>query len=290
VKRKYIVVVLLSGVIGMLASRDEEDRINRRGPGASDFVSVVFFSILNGSLDVADPNLSKWNERFSQRVAHIIVALGDQYEALTDRPLLHEIELFTMSKDCKSLSLQVALLVALKKPNETKHLQGIARAASSLIGRTGVKNTSPDYDTQKGLESDFANASFAALIHNSKQSAQRILVACKQERPSSYDYSERYGPSRGFAPVLSSCLGAWTRGKRATFHHLLPKEATVSKNQKRIIGSEDAMALLERQMVTYPNGRKDKKGKPLPQRRFDAADCGKICRGIEKILAILRPL
>lgn len=270
--------------------RDEEDRVNRHGPDASDFASVVFFSILNGSIDVADQNLSKWNERFSQRVAHLIVTLGDQYEALTDRPLLHEIERFAASKDCKSLSLQVALLVALKKPNETKHLQRIARAASTLLGRTGVKNTSPDYDTQKSLESDFAKASFAALIHNSKQSAQRILVACKQERPSRYDYSERYGPSRGFAPVLSSCLGAWIHGKQPTFHHLLPKEVTVRGNQKRISRSEDAMALLECQMVTYPNGRKDKKGKPLPQRQFDDADCGKICSGIEKTLAILRPL
>ena len=129
----------------------------------------------------------------------------------------------------------------------------------------------------------------AALIHTSKQSAQRILKVWQHERPSSYDYSERYGPSRAFAPVLSSCLSVWTKGRQVAFHNLLPDQLTVRKNQRVIRDREEALTLLKCAMVTYPNGKKDEKGNPLPQRRFDDHESAKICDGIQRVIDIAKP-
>lgn len=270
--------------------REKDDRVGQDGPMDFDFASVMFFSIVTGRIDVADRNLSNWGERFSQRVANLLVELAREYDLLTGNSLQLDLAVFARSKACQSLVLQVALLASPQGLREKSEQSGLARAAGSLARETSFEKSPVSYDDKHRLEADLCRASFAALVQNSKQSAKRVLQVWEHERPSQYDFGERHGPSRAFAPVLGSCLNAWVNGRRLTYHDLLPQQATVRKYQKRLVRRDDTLAFLKAQMVTYPNGRKDKNGKPVPQRRFDDSDCRKICDGIEKVVAISTPI
>ena len=270
--------------------RDEDDHYRSSGPSDVDFASVMFFSAVTGRIDVADKNLCNWGERFAQRVANLLVSFAHEFEALTNRSLLPDIERFAASHQCKSLALQIALLGDPKNLNQTGNRSGIGRATGSTAAKTEIEKSPSNYDDKRHLERDIANASLAALLHTSKQSAQRILNVWQHERPSSYDYGERHGPSRAFSPVLSSCLSAWTKGRQVAFHHLLPDQLSIRKNQRVVRDREEALKLLRCSMVTYPNGKKDEKGNPLPQRRFDDRESEKICDGIQRVLDILKPL
>lgn len=270
--------------------RDEDDHYRRSGPSDVDFASVMLFSAVTGRIDVADKNLCNWGERFAQRVANLLVSFAHDFEALTNRSIIPDIERFAASHQCKSLALQIALLVDSQNLNQTGNRSGIGRATGSTAAKTEIEKSPSSYDDKRRLERDLANASLTALLNTSKQSAQRILNVWQHERPSSYDYGERHGPSRAFTPVLSSCLSAWTKGRQVAFHHLLPVQLTTRKNQRIVRNREDALTLLKRAMVTYPNGKKDKKGNLLPQRRFDDRESEKICDGIQRVLEVVQPL
>ncbi|WP_374425098.1 hypothetical protein [Paracoccus sp. (in: a-proteobacteria)] len=181
------------------------------------------------------------------------------------------------------------MLATPKNPNRNSHRNGIGRATGSTAAKTAIEKGPASYDDKRRLERDIANASLAALLHTSKQSAQRILNVWQHERPSSYDYGERHGPSRAFTPVLSSCLSAWTKGRQVALHHLLSDQLTIRQNQRVVRDREEALTLLKRAMVTYPNGKTDEKGSPLPQRRFDDRESEKICDGIQRVLEVAQP-
>lgn len=272
-----------------LRSNQGEERPDKEGPKAIDFAIVIFFSILRGRFSNADRNLSGWAFPFTQSVCSKVVSLIEQYDALTQNDVMSKLANFAASRECHSLALQVSLL-SNSSMLDSAAMKRIARSVSSLMAAEKPEDDQRYFDHKKALELQLAQASFAALVTNSRQSSKRILSIWKQERPSQYDYDERYGEREAWVPVLASCLKAWSKNEVLTYHHLLPAQVS-SKGAVRCIDNKGSLlSLLEGLQTIRP--KRDAKGASKDERvkQFKRSESKNIADGIDLILTIARPV
>lgn len=271
-------------------NRDDDDNVSRSGPENEDFASVIFVSLLNGDNETAIRNLKSWNFEFALSVSDKIVQLCKQHSILKGSETFSNIIEFSATKECQSIALQVAILsndITIYK----KEFKSVAKAASSLCSSKGPKGLNEDFSPDRPLQSTIAKAALTAKILNSNLSALRLMKLVKHERPSKYDYTERYGIHKSWGKILSSCVKMWAQNKKIEYHHLLPKEVNLNKNTNKIKSKTDLNLFLRNLTTTKQkkDGRKAKEQKFL-EKQFNSNECESIPAAMEVALNLLRPL
>lgn len=270
-------------------NKSDDDRFDRSGPSASDFAAVVFLSILHGSHATADRNFGKWNFPFSLSVCQHTIALLEQYEVLTGESVFADLVNFTSAKDCNSLALQVSLLASTRRL-DSQSLKRIARAASTVAKATSNDAFDNGYDHEQTLQSILSDAALAALLYNSRRSAANIVGTVKAEQISSYDYGERHGRFRGWAPILSVCVSVWSAGQELRIHHLLPRDVETKRALKSITDRFELINYLENLEIVSPKGRGKGEKEKETRKQFNRQECDDIAKGIELVIDLAEPL
>ncbi|WP_421315593.1 hypothetical protein [Aeromonas veronii] len=268
---------------------DDTERLTRSGPEASDIAAVMFLNVLQNEFASFNKNMKIWNLKFSLSVIEELIKLCVQHEAANGSKVLQTLVEFAVSKVCLSLPLHIGLL-----SNECglsrSQLKAVSSAMSLLTQRRKEKLQEDHSDYKMGLQAEIARAAMDSLIVNSKQSAQRLHKLYLHRRPSSYDYGERYGANRIWAPVQSACITAWSVGKRLAIHHLLPEGLKIGIKAKSITSEADLRDFLDDLTVTRNQvfGQKSKKQNKCKQ--FSQHEREDIVKGITCILQLVEPV
>ncbi|RUV24098.1 NACHT domain-containing protein [Mesorhizobium sp. M7A.F.Ca.MR.245.00.0.0] len=271
----------------------EERPHDREGPAVNDFAAVLFHTTLQGGFDNVDRNLARWNFVFSLSASDELLRLLEQYELTMGETVLADFISFVASDQCTSLALKMRLL---SLPRFISRMQ--ARALAKSLERVPASDDKGDSDTgfreERGVQNEFIQAALAALLLSSRASAKAIVKNAPSQRPSGHDYTERYGHSKVWRPVLAACVRAWSDGKPLTYHHLLPNELKVAKRAKAIASKKDLIAFLEDQILPVRSDVSREKGRrkkiARPKARYGGGERDEISAGIEMILAVIRPI
>lgn len=270
-------------------NRQDDEQLDRDGPSATDFASILFLSVLKGDYSLADRNIAKWNFRFALTVCDRLIALIEQYETLHDQRVLSDLVKFVSSKNCRSLALKLSLLASKRSINSAE-LKQLSRTASTNAQNTKNNAFDNGYDHENQQQSILCNAAISALIHGSRQSASNIIRVTKGERISSYDYSDRHGPFRAWTPILNACVGAWSAAQELGFYHLLPRDVRASREVKLITKTNELSKFLGGLTRSATKQPQKKKNKDRPKKLFSSHDCENIVKGIELICFLAEPL
>lgn len=269
----------------------EELPHDREGPGVSDFAAVLFQVALQGGFENVDHNLARWNFRFSLTTSGELLRLLEQYELTTGETVLADFVSFASSDRCVSLALKMRLL---SLPYFISRAQAKALANSLQHLPTLDECVDTGSGDERNIQSELAEAALAALFLSSRTSSKAIIKHLPPTRPSGYDYSERYGHSKVWRPVLVACAHAWSGGKPLSYHHLLPNELKVTKRAKAIASKKDLLAFLREQIAPSRAGASRDKGKrkrsERPKARYGRGEPDEIADGIEMILAVIEPI
>lgn len=270
-------------------NHSHEEQIDRSGPSTSDFAAVVFLYILQGAYASADRNLANWDFKYALSVCQLVIAFIEQYKTLTGIDLFDDLVEFASSKNCQSLALQISLLAS-KRSLDFEDLKRVARAVNTATKTIGSDVFDSSYDHEQTQQCALSNASLAALLHNSRQSAANIIGAIKVERIFSSEYSKHHGPFWSWAPLLSACVAAWSAGQELRFHHFLPRDVELKRPLKLITDCSKLILYLEslKKDNSKKRGKVKKQGKT--QRQFNRSECEDITKGIELIIFLARPL
>lgn len=266
-------------------NRNDEDQFNRSQPSVSDFAAVVFLSIVQGHHASADRNIAKWDYPFAVAVCRAVIALLEQYDVLMGEAVLADLAVFASSNDCTSFALQVSLLASKKCLDFAFHKR-IARSASPAARAIGKGAIEDRFDDKQALQRVMNEAVLSALLHNSRQSAATISRVLKARRVSRYDYSERYGSFRGWAPILSACVSAWTTGAELQLHHLLPHEVKSKPSLKSIRDKSALISYLEGLEQFKQNRGVESNRKREKIKQFSSQECRDIARGTDLVIEL----
>ncbi len=270
-------------------NRNDDNRFDRSGPSASDFAAIVFLNFIQGAPSLADSNIIKWSFPFALSVCQEAIALLEQYEYCTGENVLPSLVEFASSKNCKSLALQVSLLASTRSLHH-QSLKRIARAASAVATAIGNSVLDEGNDYERLQQRALSDAALAALIHNSRQSARNIVQTIEARRPSGYDYGDRYGPFRSWAPILSVCVSAWAAGQQVRLHHLMPREVKATRALKSIADCSSLISYLAGLGKVDPKKRGKSKKEKGTTRQFDRRECDDIAKGSALVIALAAPL
>lgn len=267
----------------------EHDNWHRDGPSHHDFASLIFLSVLESHHVAADGNLAKWNFPFSLSVSRNVIALAEQHDAMFGSRILAELTAFASSNDCHSFAMQVALLAS-KRSLTVKNIRLLSRTANAAATRID-RDAFEDRGEYENPQQDFVcSAALSALIHGSRQSASRIARTVKQDRISSYDYSERHGLFRGWPKILHACVDAWSSGKELQFYHLLPREVRITRAAKSIIERSALSDFLGSLTKLRKNTRERSKKKSEREALFSDNKCREIVSGVLLLTSLAEPL
>ena len=258
-------------------------------PDIQDFAAILFISVLQKDYEIADKNLTHWDLRFALDVCGHMIMLSKQYEVTTGINVLNGLADYASNKHCASLALQVSLL-ANANTLTLKKYKRLARSASTLCQKAKDVFSDNHHDLENVLEGNITNAAFTALIRNSRQSATRILGIVNPLRPSTHDYDDQHGPSRGWVRIFYSCMNAWAAGERVQYYHLLPRQIDAKRRAKRITARSTLMAFLENLKVPEPEHTQEKGKKQKFKRQFSRSDSASIADGIELVLDLIKPI
>lgn len=267
----------------------DEDRYNREGPESSDFAAVIFENAVGGQFEVVDHNLVRWNRRFALTVSAEVLNLVQLYDRYNNSDELKALARFAASRQSRSFALKIALLSANTNLNSAA-LASIARSVAAIPGADDGAGDGNHFDHERRFETDIVRAALAALLYGSRASARRIMAAIPPIRPSSYDYSERHGPSRAWTPVFCACMNAWAAGRRVQRHDLLPREVKIARRAKAIDSKEALLEFLKKLEAPRRADQARKKRGSKPGLLFKERECREIAAGIELILALIKPV
>lgn len=268
----------------------DEDFHNRSGPEISDFAAVLFQSVLQGEHDIVDRNLVRWKPGFSRSASLELLSLLAQYDRHSGTTVLQDFVQFASGPDCRSVALKIVLLSRQTGLGKAQ-LKALASGATASQAAEDDEPGDEDFErpTERGASSEVVRAALTALVHCSRASSARILAGELPRRLSSYDFAERYGPSKAWSPVLHTCVSAWSSGARLSYYHLLPSEVKITRQAKSIADGRDLLGFLKK--LEQPRvGTPGKREKHTAKRRFSDHECDDIRAGIDLILALVKPI
>ncbi|MGM5053302.1 NACHT domain-containing protein [Rhizobium sp. 814_E9_N1_1] len=271
----------------------DEDARNREGPAVKDFVAVLLQTALQPSFENVDRNLAHWNDRFSLSASTELLRLLERYELTMGEAVLADFVAFASSEKCTSHALKMQLLA---EPHLVSKKQ--VRALAKSLERLSSPDDDDDHDIgfgeERGIQNEVVQAALAALLLNSRVSAKSIIQHVPPARPSGYDYSERYGHSKVWRPVIAACVRAWSDGKPLSYHHLLPGELKVTRRAKAIASRKDLAAFLAEQReparAAAAHEKRKPKGGESPKARYNSRERDEIASGIEMVLSVTAPI
>lgn len=276
------------GWINWYLFSDEESKRSNGSPDAPDIAAVMFLSVLKNEFSSFNRNISIWRPKFSLSVVEQLIMLCAQHEESNESEALQRLARFAASKKCLSLALQVGLL-AQEFGLSKSVLKAISRAANSLSHKLMKKIPEDHDDYKKGLQSSIGSAAMSSIVVNSRLSAKRLLDLYPHRRPSAYDYGERHGTSRAWAPVQSACLTAWSSGETLSFHHLMPYDVKTGR-KTRAIHTEAELSIFLDSLTVTRNRNTMQKIKPEKQQQFSRSESENIVDGVACILKLVKPI
>ena len=273
-----------------LLSDDETKRFNRSGPEAYDIAAVLFLDVLKNQFYSLNRNIKLWRFKFALSVTEELISLCSHHEISNRSKALQNLASFAASRRCLSLSLQICLLskeCGLSK----KHLKAISRAASLLSQRHKNKKITEDTsDYEMEGQDAITSAAMNSIIMNSRQSAKSLFNLYRHHRPSSYDYGERHGLNRIWIPVQSSCIAAWSKGEKLSFHHLIPDDVKTGRKTRSISTEAELSSFLKSLVVNKVQDGHQKQKQAEKKSRFTHHECENIVKGSVCILRLVKPI
>lgn len=270
------------------AQEHDETHSDHSGPGIKDFAAVLFQHCVAGKFDTVDHNLVSWKDQFSRSASGQLLQLLELFDQTNGIKALADFVSFAASDKCKSKALKLRLL---SQPRSLtgKQVKALAKAieapASAEEDDDGFST-----DSQVGGSDHIVQAALTALFYSSRVVAVTIIRHAPPNKPSAYDYSERYGSSKAWSPIICACTRAWSAGRAVTYHDLLPREVSITKQAKAVTTEAELLVFLKKLHDPTP-GRPSKKTRGKQQRgKFSDRECKDIGRGIELALQLTRPI
>lgn len=259
------------------------------GPDANDYVAVLFQHVAEGDFGIADKNLSNWDYSFSISASDKLLQLLELLDQANGTTVLADFVAFCVSEQCTSQALKLQLLSCPRYLSR----QQVKRLAKSI--RT---LSSPQDDKEKDFliklrqrgSGNIVQAALTAIFYCSRASAAAIIKHAPFTRPSAYDFGERYGNSNAWPPIFLSCLRAWSVGRPATYHDLLPDKVKVTRQAKAVSTKAELMVFLKklREPKSVTPGKKVRKKQF--RARYTDQECEDISKGIDLALMLIRPI
>ncbi|WP_313271702.1 NACHT domain-containing protein [Stenotrophomonas sp.] len=269
----------------------DETHRKRARPETKDFTAVLFQHSVAGKFDAVDRNLAAWNDRFSLSVSGELLQLLELFDQATGTTLLADFVSFAASDECKSQALKLRLLSRPRSLNR-RQVKALAKTTGAPVSVDDGEDEGFSADSRRGGSGHIVQAALTALLYSSRAAAAAIIRQAPLARPSAYDYGERYGPSRAWAPILRVCIRAWSAGRPVAYHDLLPREVRITRQAKAVTTEKELLAFLKklRQPAPAPGGPGKKRGGKPQGARFSDRDCENISRGIELARQLTRPI
>lgn len=271
------------------AQPHDETHHDRAGPETKDFSAVLFQHSVAGKFDVVDRNLVAWNDRFSLSASGRLLQLLELFDQANGTTVLADLVSFAASDECKSQAFKLRLLSRPRSLNR-QQVKSLAKAAGAPVSVDDDEDEGFSVDSKRGGSSHIVQASLTALLYSSRAAAAAIIQHAPLARPAAYDYGERYGPSRAWAPILRVCIRAWSAGRPVAYHDLLPREVGITKQAKAVTTEQELLAFLKKLRQPAPGGPGKKSGGKQQGARFSDRDCENISRGIELARQLTRPI
>lgn len=272
-------------------SSDERSH-DREGPGISDIAAVLFQTTLQGGFENVDRNLARWDFRLSLSISDELLRLLEQYEITTEEKVLADFISFVSSDQCDALALKMRLL-SLPHFISKKQARALAKSLQHLPALDAPDDDNAGLGKERGILNELTQAALSALIFSSRASSKAIIKHTPPKRPSAHDYTERYGHSKVWRPVLVACVHAWADGKPLSYYHLLPSELKITKRAKTIASKKDLLAFLREQVAPVRGNvfrNKGKRKRAEIKARYGGVECEEISDNIDMILAVIRPI
>ncbi|WP_249152362.1 NACHT domain-containing protein, partial [Bradyrhizobium liaoningense] len=262
---------------------------DRAGPEVDDYAAVLFQHAAERKFDIVDRNLARWDDRLSLSAGDALLKLLDLADHVSGTKSLADFVSFAASDKCTSQTLKLRLL---SRPHYLTRRQ--VRALATTIGDPASSEDREDDSFSSEPEQtpghNLVQASITVLFNSSRKKALAIIRHAPLTRPSAYDYSQNYGFSRAWPPILLACVRAWSKGRRVEYHDLLPNKVKITKDAKAIKGKADLTSFLER--LREPP--RDNKGKGSRRKNWKASfnrrECEDVSKGIELARDLTRPI
>lgn len=271
------------------AQPHDETHRGRARPEAKDFAAVLFQHCVAGKFDVVDRNLAGWNDRFSLSASGRVLQLLELFDQANGTTMLADFVAFAASNECKSQALKLRFLSRPRSLTK-RQVKALVKTTGAPVSVDDDEDESFSVDPRQGGSAHVVQAALTALFHSSRAAAAAIIRLAPLARPSAYDYSERYGPSRAWSPILRACIRAWSAGRSVAYHDLLPREVRTTRQAKAVMTETQLLAFLKKLCPPASGGRGKKGGRKQQGARFNDRDCENISRGIELARRLTRPI
>jgi hypothetical protein len=268
--------------------RDEMHR-DRAGPEVDDYAAVLFQRVAEGEFSTVDRNLARWNTFFSLSASDELLQLLELFDQANGTTVLADFVSFATSEQCTSQALKLRLL---SRPRylSRQQVKLLAKAIGKPVSANDDEEEGFSTESERGDSDAIVQAALTTLFHSSRATAAAIIRHAPLTRPSAYDYGERYGNSKAWAPILRACVRAWATGRPVVYHDLLPNEVKVTKQAKAVSTKTELVAFLKELRKPIPVGPGKQGGKKQNQARFSDREHEGISNGIELALKLTRPI
>lgn len=263
------------------------------GPEARDFAAVLLQHAVDGRFDAVDRNLASWSDRFSLSASGKLLQLLELLDKANGTAVLAKLVTFATSDECISSALKLRIL---SRPRYLSRQQAkiMARAAGTRVVNSGDDDDGYQEDlrseSKRGSVGNVLRAALTALFHSSRAAAAAIVCHVPVARPSSYDYGERYGPSKAWFSILRVCIHVWSAGRPVAYHDLLPQELKITRPARSITTKRELLLFLKNQRRPVPVDPHKKRAKKREGARFSDRECEDISSGMELALQLTRPI
>lgn len=272
-----------------IAQPRDEAHHDLAGPDVGDYSAVLFQHVGEGEFSTVDRNLARWNSRFSLSASAELLQLLELLDQANGTTIHSDLVSFAASNECTSQALKLQLLSrprCLSKPQVKLLANAIVTSASAIADEGDGFPIEPE----RGSSGYIADAALTTLFYSSRAAAAAIICHAPLTRPSSFDYSERYGHSRVWSPILRACVGAWSAGRPVAYHDLLPKEVKINKRAKAVTTRGELLTFLKALRDPVSGDVSEKGGKKKLRARFSDRECEGISKGIELARELTRPI
>ncbi len=274
--------------VGQPRAEQGDDR--RDGPSVADYVAILLHSTLEGDFQNVDRNLARWSDSFSLSAAAELLRLLELFDTVNRTSVVAGLISFVASDKCTSGALALKVLSRSRGLSRKQARELAKRVQGATFGKPD-DNERFSLETEKGIAVDIVRAGLAALLSASRASAAGIARKADVPRPSAYDYGERWGHSRAWAPIRGACLRAWSAGRRLAYCDLLPSDVKLTKKAKGVADRKAVLAFLaEFREPARPNSAPQRTKKKPEKEKFNSHEREGIADGIELALALTRPI
>ncbi|MFN5191034.1 MAG: NACHT domain-containing protein, partial [Burkholderiales bacterium] len=221
------------------------------GPEIEDYAAVLFQHVAAGQFEAVDRNLARWNARFALSTSDELLRLLELYDQANGTTVLPSFVSFAESEKCTAQALKLQLLTRARYLSR-KTVKTLAKEIGTF-GFTAVDRQTDYSSTNERRDGDeLVQAALTALLYGSRSAAAKVIRHAPRARPTAYEYGERYGGSNAFMPILRACVRAWSTGRPAAYHDLLPNEAKITKHAKSVSTKTELIAYLKELQVPVP--------------------------------------